>query len=131
AGATTEMKLRNPAWRILTKAVELALQEGAAAVILVTEVDINVIDPDGPGGDNRAFEKTMRVAFEVIAVLERSGLALVDIDRHHPRSGFRRNDSPFATGREAGAAETSKTRILHQCDDISRRSFSPEARSRE
>src|SRR5512147_1611855 len=99
------MKPWNPARRSVHETAELALQDGAAAVILVAKIDINVVDAHGPGGDDRAFEKPVRVAFEVIAVLERSRLALINVDREQPRSGFCGHDSPFAPGGESGAAE--------------------------
>ena len=58
----------------------------------------------------------MRVALEVVAVLERAGLALVDVDRHQPRRAFGAHDLPFAAGREAGAAEPAQRRVLHLGD---------------
>ena len=101
AGAAAEMELGNPARRIRLERRELALEDGAAAVILVAQVDIDGVDANRPGGDDRAFEKAMRVALEVVAILERARLALVDVDRHQARSRFRRYDLPLAAGRES------------------------------
>src|SRR5712691_2855544 len=96
AGAASKMEPWNPARRIVAKAGELALEDGAAAVVFVAQVDINVIDADRPRGDDRAFEKTVGIALEVIAVLERARLAFVDIDCHQTRSGFSCHDLPLA-----------------------------------
>jgi len=45
----------------------------------------------------------MRIALEVIAILERARLAFVDVDGHQPRRWFGANDFPFPSGRKAGA----------------------------
>ena len=52
----------------------------------------------------------MRIGFEIIAVLERAGLALVAIDRHQPRARLAQHRAPFAPGRKAGAAEAAQRR---------------------
>src|SRR5882672_7226007 len=114
------MKGRNRARRRGPECGELALQNGAAAVIFVPQIDIDVVYADRPCGDNRAFEKSVWIALEVVAVLERAGLALVDVDRHEPGSGLARDNLPFAAGREAGAAEPPQPRILHDRDDVCR-----------
>ena len=73
----------------------------------------------------------MRVALEVVAILERAGLAFVDVDRHQARRRFRRDDLPLAAGREARAAETAQAGVLHQRDHIGRSPFALHARRRE
>ncbi len=52
----------------------------------------------------------MRIGFEIIAILEGAGLALVAIDRHQPRPGLAEHRAPFASGRKAGAAEAAQAR---------------------
>src|SRR6185436_21171545 len=104
ARASSKMESWNPARRGFQKAVELALQNGAAAVILVAQVDINVIDPHRPARNDRTLEKPVRVAFEVVAVLERPRLAFVDVDRQEPRRRFRGDYSPLSARGKAGAA---------------------------
>ena len=74
--------------RIRLQRRELLLEDRAAAVILVAQVDIDGIDADRPGGDDGAFEEPMRIALEVVAILERARLALVDVDRHQARRRF-------------------------------------------
>ena len=59
----------------------------------------------------------MRIALEVVAVLERSRLALVDVDRHQPRRRLGAHDAPFAPRREARAAQAAQRRMLERRDD--------------
>ena len=102
------MEFRKPARDVCPECRELALENRAAAVILVTQVDIDSVDVYGPGGDDRALEETMRVALEMVPILERAWLAFVDVDRHQPRSRFGRDDLPLSAGGEAGTAESAQ-----------------------
>ena len=86
-------------------------------MVFVAQVDINFLDADGPGGNQHAFEETVRVALEVDAVLEGAGLALVDVDRHQARALFGPHDAPFAARGKAGAAEAAQAGIFHGLDD--------------
>ncbi len=72
---------------------ELALEHLAAGVVLVAQVDVDVLDAHGPRGDQHALEEAVRVALEVVAVLERARLALVDVDRHEPRARLGAHDA--------------------------------------
>src|SRR6185503_16576004 len=128
ARAAAKVELRNPGRRVLAKAGELALEDGSAAVILVAQVDIDVIDTDRPRRHEGALQEAVRIALEVIPVLERAGLALVDVDRHQARRRFRRDDLPLASGGEARAAEAAKPGVFHQRDDVRRRSLAAGAR---
>ncbi len=56
----------------------------------------------------------MRIALEVVAVLEGARLALVDVHRHQARRGLGAHDLPLAPGREARAAEAAQARVLHR-----------------
>ena len=60
----------------------------------------------------------MRIGFEIVAVLERAGLALVAIDRHQPRPGLAEHRAPFASRREAGAAEPAQRRVVERLQQI-------------
>ena len=64
----------------------------------------------------RAFEEPVRIALEVVAILERARLALVDVDRHQARRRLGRHELPLAAGRETGAAEAAQPRVLHHRD---------------
>jgi hypothetical protein len=96
---------------------QFAFEHAAAAVVFVAQVDVDLRDADGPGRDQHAFEKAVRVALEVDAVLEGAGLALVDIHRHQARRGFVAHDAPLAAGRKACAAEAAQARVFHRLDD--------------
>jgi hypothetical protein len=68
--------VRQRARRIGAKRGELALEDRAAAGVLVAQVDVDRVDADRPRGDQHALEEAVRIALEVVAVLERAGLAL-------------------------------------------------------
>ena len=50
----------------------------------------------------------MRIAFEVVAILERARLTFVDVDRHEARRGLAANDAPLASRRKTRAAEAAQ-----------------------
>ena len=86
-------------------------------MVLVAQVDVDLGDAHRPGGDQHAFEEAVRIALEVVAVLEGAGLALVDVHRHQPRRRLGAHDAPLAPGRKAGAAEAAQAGVLHRLDD--------------
>src|SRR5205814_9775467 len=61
AGAPSKMDSRDGVRRFGLQFCDLALEDRAAAVILVAEVNINRVDPNGPGRDERAFNKAVRI----------------------------------------------------------------------
>ena len=95
---------------------DLAGEDRAARRVLVAQIDIDIVDADCPRGDQRAFEEAMRVALEVVAILERSRLAFVDVDRHQARRRLGTNDLPLAPHRETRAAEAAQRRRLELGD---------------
>jgi hypothetical protein len=97
-------------------------------VIFVAQVDVDRVDAHGPCRDDGAFEKTVRVAFEVVPILERARFALVDVDGHQTRRGFRGHDLPLAAGGEAGATETAQSRVLHDPDHVADSALTVDAR---
>src|SRR5882672_10809549 len=76
---------RQRARRIAGERVELAREQRAARRVFVAQVDVDRIDADRPRADQHPFQEPVRVALEVVAILERPGLALVDVDGHQPR----------------------------------------------
>jgi hypothetical protein len=86
--------------------------------VFVAQIDVDRFGIDGPRGYQHALEKAVRVALQVVAVLERTGLALVRIHRHQSRARFLPHEVPFAPCREAGAAETSQPGVLHRADHV-------------
>src|SRR6185312_15378050 len=97
---------------------DLVGQDDTALRIFVAQIDVDVGRLDGPGADQHAFEKTMRIAFEIDAILERAGLALIGIDRHEPRLGLGAHEAPFAPGGKASPAKAAQLRILELLQEI-------------
>ena len=87
-------------------------------MVFVTQVDVGRVDADDVRGDQQPFEKAVRVAFEVGAVLEGAGLALVDVDGHQARRRLLAHDAPLAAGRESGAAEAPQAGVVECCDEF-------------
>jgi hypothetical protein len=52
---------------------ELSFEDRAAARVFVPQIDVDLADPDRPRRDQHAFEEAVRVALEVLAVLEGAG----------------------------------------------------------
>ncbi len=70
------------------------------------------------GADQHPFEEAMRIAFEIPAILERSGLAFVAIDRHQPRAGLAEHRAPLSPRGKARAAETAQGCIIQRLQEI-------------
>ncbi len=126
AGAAAQVQLgvrRQPG---VGELVDLLEQHQPQLGIFVTNVDVGVVRLDHPGGDQHAFEEAVRIAFEVIAVLEGAGLAFVGIDREQARRGLGAHQRPLATGREAGAAEAAQAAVADDLDEVLRRALAGE-----
>ena len=59
----------------------------------------------------------MRIAFKIGPILERTGLALVDVHGHQTRALFRTHDAPFAPCGKACTAKAPQAGIFHGFDD--------------
>jgi hypothetical protein len=112
------MDRRDRIGRIRLKRGNFTLEDRAATVILVAQVNIDCVDTNSPGRNERAFQKTMRIAFQVVAVLERARLAFVDVDRHQTRRGFGRYQFPFAAGGETGTTQAAQAGVFHRRDHV-------------
>ncbi len=110
---------------------ELVLQHQPDFRILVAQVKISIGRLDHPGGDQHAFDEAVRIALEVVAVLEGAGLALVAIDGKKARRGLGAHQRPFAPGRKAGAAEAAQAGVAHDLDEIVARALARQARLQE
>ena len=86
-------------------------------MVFVAQVDVDGLDAHDLRGNQHAFQKAMRVALKIASVLERAGLALVDIHRHQARRGLLAHDAPLAPGRKARAAQTAQAGVFHGFDD--------------
>ena len=91
------------------------LQDGG---VLVAHVDVARLAADRPGGDQRALQEAVRVALQIVAVLEGAGLALVAVDGQEARSGLLADDAPLAPGREARAAQAAQVGVRKGLDDL-------------
>ena len=60
----------------------------------------------------------MRVLLQVVAILERAGLAFVAVDREQPRRRLGAHQRPLAAGRKAGAAEAAQSGVAHDLDQV-------------
>ncbi len=97
---------------------DLAQQQLADAGVLVAQIDVGGRRLDRPGGDQHALEETVRVALEVVAVLEGAGLALVGVDREVAGLGRVAHEAPFAPGREARAAEPAQAPLVERAEQL-------------
>ncbi len=68
----------------------------------------------------------MRIEAEIVAVLERAGLALVGVDRHQARACLGAHQRPLAPGREAGAAEAAQPGVADDLDQLVARALAGE-----
>src|SRR6516225_4098224 len=80
-GAAAEMDPRMPGQARRLDCGNLAVEDGAALRVFVPQIEIDLGRLDHPGGDQHAFDETMRVGFQKMAVLEGAWLAFVAIDR--------------------------------------------------
>ncbi len=71
------MNTRKGCRRVRPERSDFLLEQFAARVIFVTQVHVDVLDAHDPCGDEHALEEPVRIALEVVAILERARFALV------------------------------------------------------
>src|SRR5690349_155616 len=103
---------------IRRKLRDFAIEDGPRSRIFVTDVDVDIGSIDDMRTDQHALDETMRIGLEIIAVLERTGFALVAVHGHQPRPGLAEYGAPFATGWKARAAETSQRGVIKRFQQI-------------
>ena len=86
------------------KSGDLVFQHEPKLGVFVTDVDICLARLDNPGSNQHAFDEAVRIALEIVAILESARLAFVGIDCEHSLSRFSAHERPFATGRKARAS---------------------------
>ena len=96
--------------------------------ILIAHVDEDFLCLDGPRGDQHALEKFVRLALEVVAILEGAGLALVAVDGHQARAFFGPHEGPLAARRKAGTAEAAQAAVGERGDHLLGLALAREAR---
>ncbi len=106
---------------------QLRREDLAYGWILISHVEEDFSGLDRPGGDQHAFEKPVRLAFEIVAILEGAGLTLITIDGHQARTRLRPYEAPFSAGREAGASKAAQASIRERCNHAVRRALAAQA----
>lgn len=97
------------------------LDVGRLVVELAADVDVGGAGAHGAAGDQATLDEFVRVVAHDLAVLARARLALVGVDDQIARPAVRRlvHEAPLQARREAGAAATAQTRLLHlACDRV-------------
>ncbi len=94
--------------------------------IFVADIEISLRRLDHPGGDQHALDEAVRIALEIMAVLEGAGLALVGVDREHARGRLGAHQRPFAPGGKSGAAEAAQAGVADDLDQLIRRALAVE-----
>src|ERR1700682_709734 len=121
------MDWRERTWRIAAQLLQFLFEDGAAARVLVAQVNPDLAHAGAPGSDQHAFQEAVRIALEVPAVLEGAGFALVDVDRHHARFGLGGHEAPLAPGRKPRAAQTPQAGVFHDLGKVLALSLAVEA----
>jgi hypothetical protein len=112
ARAPTQLDVGQRARRVGQQRVQLTLQQAAAVVVLVAQIEVDGLGARHLRGDQHAFEEAVRVALQVETVLEGAGLAFVDVDGHQARRRLLAHDAPLAPRREARAAQAAQAGVL-------------------
>jgi pyrimidine deaminase RibD-like protein len=115
ARAPTQLDVGQRARRVGQQRVQLALQQAAAVVVLVAQIEVDGLGAHHLRGDQHAFEEAVRVALQVETVLEGAGLAFVDVDGHQARGGLLAHDAPLAPRREACAPQAAQAACSSAC----------------
>ena len=118
ARAAAKMNRRQRTGWICLQFLNFIFENFPASGILIAQIDIDLSHPGTPRRDQHSLKKTMRVALEIPAVLERARLALVDVHRHHARRRLGSDKLPLAAVRKSGAAQATQRRILHDLGDF-------------
>src|ERR1700734_3970483 len=81
AGAAAQMNLAETIEVGVFELLDLLDQHQPQFGIFVADIEVDFGGLDHPGGDQHAFKETVRIEPEIVAILERAGLALVCIHR--------------------------------------------------
>ncbi len=95
--------------------------------IFVTNIDVGVRRFDHPSCDQHAIDETVRIALEIVAVLERAGLPFVAIHGEQARRGLGAHQRPFAASRKAGTTETAQAGVADDPDEVVARPLAGDA----
>ena len=112
----------------LFESVQRLAQHQIEFGILIAQIDVDVGGLHDPRGDQHSFEEAMGIAFEIIAVLERAGLAFVGIHAHQARGRFRTHDAPLTPRGEARSTKTAQTGLADRRNDLFAAALTSKAR---
>ena len=87
------------------------IQQRANLGILVAEIEITILRPNQPGGDQHSLQGAMRVALQIIAILESTGFPLIGIDRQRLASLDSAHQGPLPWCRKPGTTKTTQCRF--------------------
>ena len=79
--------------------------------------------PTAQAAIERAFEEAMRIALEIVAILERPRLALVDVDRHQARRGSAATSFHLRPAGNPAPPRPRRPGVFHHRDDVVAASF--------
>src|SRR5690554_1145183 len=117
ACAATEVEFRHIRnRRLCLELFQLGGEQRTATVIFVAQINVDFLNANRPRGNQRTFKETMRIALEIVTVLERTRFTLVDVDRHQARTVEVLYDAPFSTGRETRAAQAAQAGVFHDLE---------------
>ena len=118
AGPATQLDEPFRAQALPLEGRDLVQQNLAHGRVLVAQVDEGALGLDRPCGDQQALQEPVRIAFQIVPVLERAGLALVGVDAEVARLRLPADQAPLAPGREPGATEPAQAGIVERCQDL-------------
>jgi hypothetical protein len=96
-----------------------AFHDFGLAVEFAADEDVGDVALGGEGGDGDAFEDEVGVVIGEVAVLEGTGLGLVEVDGHVVRALlFLGDEGPFLSGRESRAAASAQAGVDRGLDDL-------------
>ena len=105
------------AGRVSLQLGDFQLKHLAAAMVLITQVEVAGINAHHLCSDQHTLQKTVWVALQVSAVFEGTGLALVDVHRHDTRRGLTAHNAPFAPCRETCTTQATQAGVFHGLGD--------------
>ena len=118
AGAAAQINACISEQARLRDARELIVQHQSHFGIFVADVEVDVARLDHPGRDQHAFDEAVRIALEIITVLEGAGLAFIRIHSEKTRGRLRPHQRPFASGGESRTAKPAQSRIAYRLDHV-------------
>ena len=119
AGAAPHMQHRTARRQLCN----FALENFARGRIFVADVDVDLRRFHHMRADQHALDEAMWIGFEIIAILERSRLALVAVDRHQSRAGLAKHRAPLSPRRKTRTTEAAQAGVVERLQEVFFRQF--------